>query len=67
MCQSNVYLLIEGKEEEIMRDVIMIEPCPDGVKIQGFFDAPRIINAKILKIDLIKHKIILAPNDYIYA
>lgn len=63
MCQSNIYLLREGKEEEIMRDAILVEPCPDGVKIQGFFEAPRIINGKILKIDLLKHRIILEPND----
>jgi predicted RNA-binding protein len=63
MCQSNIYLLKEGREEEIMRDAILVEPCPEGVRIHGFFEKPRIINAKISKIDLLKHKIILKPDD----
>lgn len=62
MCQSNIYLLKDGIEEEIMRDAILIEPCPEGVRIQGFFDEPRTINATIAKIDLLKHKVILKPD-----
>lgn len=62
MCQSNVYLLKKGKEEEIMRDVILVELCPEGVKIQGFFESPKVIDANISKIDLLKHKVILTPN-----
>ncbi|MGB9712609.1 MAG: CooT family nickel-binding protein [Dissulfurimicrobium sp.] len=62
MCQSSVYLLKDGKEEEIMRDVILVEPCPEGVKVQGLFEPPRIISAKISKIDLLKHKVILESS-----
>ncbi|MDA8161529.1 MAG: CooT family nickel-binding protein [Desulfobacteraceae bacterium] len=63
MCQSDVYLLKNGKEEELMRDVILVEPCPEGVRIQGFFEPPRVINAKISRIDLLKHKVILTSDE----
>ncbi len=61
MCQSTVYIKKGDTEEEILQDAILVEPCPEGVKIQGFFEEPRIIPAKIVTIDLLKHKIILEP------
>jgi len=63
MCQSTVYLKEGDREEEILRDAIMVEPCNEGVRIQGFFDAPRVIPARIVTIDLLKHKIILEPLE----
>ncbi len=63
MCQSTVYLKKGDQEEEILRDAILVEPYSNGVKIQGFFEAPRMIPARILTIDLLKHKIILEPLE----
>jgi predicted RNA-binding protein len=62
MCQSTIYLRKDGKDEEILRDAIRVEHCPEGVKIQGLFEVPRIISARIAVIDLLKHSIILEPR-----
>ena len=62
MCQSTVYLSKDGKEEELMKDVVLVEPVEQGVKIQGFFEAPQIIPARIVTIDLLKHKVVLEPR-----
>ncbi len=59
MCQSSVFLIKDGNEQEILKDAILVEPVEDGVKIQALFEAPRVVKAKIEKIDLLKHKIIL--------
>ncbi|RKX59514.1 MAG: hypothetical protein DRP28_03025 [Thermodesulfobacteriota bacterium] len=59
MCQSTVYLKKADTEEEILRDAILVEHCPEGVRIQGLFDAPKIIPARIAIIDLLKNRIIL--------
>ncbi len=61
MCQSAVYLLEGGEEKELKRDVIMVEPVEGGVMIQGFFESPSLVPARIKKIDLLKHRIILEP------
>ncbi len=61
MCQSTVYMRKGDQEEELLRDAILVEPVEDGVKIQGFFEAPRVVPAKILTIDLLKHRIVLEP------
>lgn len=55
MCQAAVYL--DGKE--IMKDVLLVEPTPEGIRLVTFFETPRIVPATIQKIDLIKHKVIL--------
>ena len=61
MCQSTVYMRRNGEEEEILKDVILVEPVDDGVKIQGFFEAPQVIPARIATIDLLKHRVVLEP------
>ena len=61
MCQSSVFILEDGEEKELKKDVILVEPLDDGVKIQGFFESPETIKARIKTIDLLKHKIILEP------
>ncbi len=62
MCQSTVYLRKGDEEEEILRDAILVEPVEDGVRIQGFFEAPQIIPARIATVDLLKHRIVLEPR-----
>jgi len=62
MCQTNVYLKEGDQEREILKDVILIEPVDDGVKIQSFLSGPKIIPARIAVIDLLKHRIILKPS-----
>lgn len=61
MCQSAVFMIEDGEEKEIKRDVILVEPVENGVKIQGFFESPMILPAHIARIDLLKHKILLKP------
>lgn len=55
MCQATVYL--NGKV--IMRDVSMIEPLPEGVRLIALFEPVQIVPATIRQIDLMKHRIIL--------
>ena len=62
MCQSTVYLRKGDEEEELLRDVILVEPVEEGVKIQGFFEAPQVIPARIATVDLLKHRIVLEPR-----
>jgi predicted RNA-binding protein len=55
MCQATVYL----NGEEIMKDVLLVEPVPEGIRLATLFEPPRIVPAVIRKIDLIKHRVIL--------
>ena len=54
MCQATVYLVGDGQqEEEIMRDVILLEPVANGVRLASFFEEPQIVRARIQRIDFL--------------
>lgn len=57
MCQAVVYL----NNQEIMRDVVRVEPLPEGVRLTVLFEPPRVVPAVIREIDLLKHRVILEP------
>jgi predicted RNA-binding protein len=45
MCQATVYLAQDGQEKEIMRDVVLLEPYEEGLRLQAFFEEPVVIKA----------------------
>ena len=61
MCQATVYL--DG--EKIMEDVMVVEPCSEGVRLVKLFEPIQLVKATIHKIDLMKHQIILETSQEI--
>jgi predicted RNA-binding protein len=61
MCQATVLLVQEGQEVEIMRDVVLLEPVEDGLRLQAFFEEPVTIQARVEYIDFLKHTVTLVP------
>ncbi len=57
MCQAVVYL----NDEEIMRDVILVELLSEGVRLTTFFEPARVVPAAIREIDMLKHRVMLEP------
>jgi predicted RNA-binding protein len=55
MCQATVYL----NRELVMRDVLIVEPIPEGVRLIALFEPVQVLHATIRQNDLIKHKVIL--------
>jgi predicted RNA-binding protein len=58
-----VYLAQNGQEEEIMRDVILLEPAEQGLRLQAFFEEPVILKAEVSRVDFLKHTVTLVPTD----
>jgi predicted RNA-binding protein len=63
MCQATVYLVQDGQEREIMRDVVLLEPAEDGLRLQAFFEEPVVVRAKVSHIDFLKHTVTLTPLE----
>ena len=59
MCQSNAYLERDGQEKLILEDVGLIRPEGDKILLISVFGEEEIVDAKIKKIDLLHHKIVL--------
>lgn len=55
MCQASVYL----DKKEIMRDVMLVEPLTEGIRLVALFEPVQVIQARIRQIDLMKHQIFL--------
>lgn len=62
MCQATVYLAGDGQEEEIMRDVILLETMVNGVRLITLFEEPQTVRARIRRIDFLKHTVTLVPE-----
>lgn len=58
MCQATVYL----DDEQVMQDVIWLEPTEDGFSMRSFFGEPMKVKAKLKGIDLLKHRVLLTSN-----
>ena len=63
MCQATVYLVEDGQEEEILRDVVLLEPAEDGLRLQAFFEEPVTVQARVERIDFLKHTVTLVPAE----
>jgi len=62
MCQSNAYMIENGKEEMILSDIISIKPVGNGLRLTNLFGEEQIVEASIEEVDLINHKIKLTPR-----
>jgi predicted RNA-binding protein len=61
MCQATVYLTRYGQKKELMRDVVLLEPVQDGLRLQAFFEEPVTVQARVERIDFLKHTVTLVP------
>ena len=59
MCEANVYLLRNGKEEIFLEDVDIIRPEEGKFYLRSVFGEQKMIDAEIKSISLVNHKIIL--------
>ena len=60
MCEANVYLLKQGKEELILEAVDIVEPDEEGkIRLANIFGEQKVLDAKLKRMSLVNHKIIL--------
>jgi predicted RNA-binding protein len=62
MCEATAYLLKDGQEELILKDVDVIEPDGDSVRIVNIFGEQKVLKAEIQSLNLINHKVILVEK-----
>ena len=63
MCQSNVYVERNGREELLMEDVTRMWPEYGEIVLEGILGDQRRVQATFKWIDLEDHKIMLEPQD----
>lgn len=62
MCQSNAYLVKNGKEELLMEDVTLIKPQGDELLLVGLLGETKQLKVKIKELQLMDHRILLEES-----
>ncbi|MEW6658927.1 MAG: CooT family nickel-binding protein [Thermodesulfobacteriota bacterium] len=62
MCEAAAYVLRNGQEELLLSDVDLIEPEGDGLRLVNIFGEQKVINAAILRLNLVNHKLVLVEK-----
>jgi predicted RNA-binding protein len=61
MCESNVYLYKDGNEQLILENVDFLENENDRIRMVDLFGEEQTIRAKVKRLSLVDHKILLEP------
>lgn len=61
MCEANVYLVREGREELLLEAVDVMEPRGERLYLRNIFGEQREVAARLKTTSLLHHKIILEP------
>ena len=59
MCEATAYLIRNGKEEMLLESVDIVEPDNGKLRIVNIFGEQKLVDAKIKKLNLVEHKIVL--------
>ena len=59
MCESNVYLIKNGKEYLLLESVSTVKPQGNKLLLTSILGEEKSVNARIKEINLMEHKIVL--------
>jgi predicted RNA-binding protein len=59
MCEATAYIIRDGKEELVLDSVDLLEPDNGNIRMVNIFGEQKILPAKIKRLSLVDHKIIL--------
>jgi predicted RNA-binding protein len=62
MCEASVFIMREGQEELVLESVDILEPENGNIRLVNIFGEQKVLPAKIKKLSLVDHKIILEPK-----
>jgi predicted RNA-binding protein len=59
MCQTTAYVVEDGKEVALLKDVVSVQPEEGKVRITNLFGEEMLVKGRITHIDLLVHKIVI--------
>jgi predicted RNA-binding protein len=63
MCEASAYIIKDGREELILKDVDKLEDEDGEINLVNIFGDQKRIRARVKALSLVEHKIILEPTD----
>jgi predicted RNA-binding protein len=55
MCETKVYLSDDGEEEQIMEDVVLVQPEGETCLLVNLLGEQKLVQGRIERIDFLKH------------
>jgi len=62
MCEATAYLMKNGEETVLLPDVDIIEPEAGGLRLVNIFGEQKVVQAAILRLNLVNHKVVLVEK-----
>jgi len=59
MCEANVFLISQGAEKELMKDVLALEVKDNSLVLTNLLGDQKEVHARIINIDFGEHKVFL--------
>jgi predicted RNA-binding protein len=59
MCEASAFILRDGQEELVLESVDILEPENGNIRLVNIFGEQKVLPARIKKLSLVEHKIIL--------
>jgi predicted RNA-binding protein len=59
MCEASAFIIRDGREELVLESVDILEPENGNIRLVNIFGEQKVLPAKIKKLSLVDHKIIL--------
>ncbi|HAR94616.1 MAG TPA: RNA-binding protein [Deltaproteobacteria bacterium] len=59
MCQTTAYLVEDGQEKLLMRDVVSLVPQEGKIRLVNLFGEELTVTGRIRQMDLLSHKILI--------
>jgi predicted RNA-binding protein len=63
MCEASAYIIKDGREELVLKDVDKLENEDGEISLVNIFGDQKRVKARLKALSLVEHKIILEPTD----
>lgn len=63
MCEATAYVVKNGDEQQIMRDVVLAQPEGETCRLVNLLGEQKLVRGRIEKIDFLRHAIYLRQAD----
>ncbi len=63
MCESDAYIVRDGKEELFLKDVDTVEPDNGNLRLTTIFGEQKFVKGKISRLSLVDHKVIIEQTE----
>jgi predicted RNA-binding protein len=63
MCEASAYIIKDGREELVLKDVDKLENGDGEISLVNIFGDQKRVKARLKALSLVEHKILLEPVD----